>query len=70
MVVPAAFIARGERSGGNKDPRVDAVRGCVAVERGTLVYCIEAADAPECTEIEELPLGSGAGARSRSRGRT
>jgi uncharacterized protein len=26
------------------DPRVDAVRGCVAVERGPLVYCAEAID--------------------------
>ena len=26
------------------DPRVDAIRGCVAIERGPLVYCIEAAD--------------------------
>jgi uncharacterized protein len=26
------------------DPRVDALRGCVALERGPLVYCIEAAD--------------------------
>ncbi len=26
-------------------PRIDAVRGCVAVERGPLVYCLEAADA-------------------------
>ena len=26
------------------DPRVDACRGCVAIERGPLVYCIEAAD--------------------------
>ncbi|MFC4499609.1 MULTISPECIES: hypothetical protein [Streptomyces] len=23
------------------DPRVDAVRGCVAIERGPLVYCLE-----------------------------
>ncbi len=28
------------------DPRVDAVRGCVAVERGPLVYCVEGADHP------------------------
>ncbi|WP_055588740.1 glycoside hydrolase family 127 protein [Streptacidiphilus griseoplanus] len=28
------------------DPRVDAVRGCVAVERGPLVYCLEQADHP------------------------
>jgi uncharacterized protein len=26
------------------DPRIDAIRGCVAIERGPLVYCIEAAD--------------------------
>ena len=28
------------------DPRVDAVRGCVAIERGPLVYCFEQADQP------------------------
>ena len=28
------------------DRRVDAVRGCVALERGPLVYCIETADLP------------------------
>ena len=28
------------------DPRVDAARGCVAIERGPLVYCVEAADLP------------------------
>jgi DUF1680 family protein len=28
------------------DPRVDAVRGCVAIERGPLVYCLEEADQP------------------------
>ena len=26
------------------DPRVDAARGCVAIERGPLVYCVEFAD--------------------------
>jgi DUF1680 family protein len=36
------------------DPRVDAVRGCVAVERGPLVYCVESADLPPETELEEL----------------
>jgi uncharacterized protein len=36
------------------DPRVDAVRGCVAVERGPLVYCLESADLPPETELEEL----------------
>ncbi|NAZ84816.1 glycoside hydrolase family 127 protein [Kineococcus indalonis] len=29
------------------DPRVDAVRGCVAVERGPLVYALEQTDLPE-----------------------
>jgi uncharacterized protein len=28
------------------DPRVDAVRGCVAIERGPLVYCVEQTDHP------------------------
>lgn len=28
------------------DPRIDAVRGCVAVERGPLVYCLESVDHP------------------------
>ncbi len=36
------------------DPRVDAVRGCVAVERGPLVYCVESADLPAGTELEDL----------------
>jgi hypothetical protein len=36
------------------DPRIDAVRGCVAVERGPLVYCVESADAPAGVELEEL----------------
>jgi DUF1680 family protein len=28
------------------DPRADAVRGCVAIERGPLVYCLEQVDHP------------------------
>ncbi len=36
------------------DPRVDAVRGCVAVERGPLVYCVESVDVPETLELEDL----------------
>jgi len=36
------------------DPRVDAVRGCVAVERGPLVYCVESADLPPGVELEDL----------------
>ena len=36
------------------DPRVDAVRGCVAIERGPLVYCLESADLPPDTQLEAL----------------
>lgn len=36
------------------DPRIDAVRGCVAVERGPLVYCVESVDTPSDVELEEL----------------
>jgi len=36
------------------DPRVDAVRGCVALERGPLVYCIESADLPAGVVLEDL----------------
>ncbi|NUP48255.1 MAG: glycoside hydrolase family 127 protein [Catenulispora sp.] len=28
------------------DPRVDAIRGCAAIERGPLVYCLEEGDQP------------------------
>ena len=38
------------------DPRVDAVRGCVAIERGPLVYCIETADLPQGVELEEVRI--------------
>jgi DUF1680 family protein len=36
------------------DPRTDAVRGCVAFERGPIVYCVETADLPEDVALEEL----------------
>jgi DUF1680 family protein len=35
-------------------PRVDAVRGCVALARGPLVYCVEQADHPEDVPVEDL----------------
>ncbi len=38
------------------DPRVDAVRGCVALERGPLVYCVETVDLPAGVHLEELEL--------------
>ena len=36
------------------DPRVDAVRGCVAVERGPLVYCFEQTD--QSARLDELAV--------------
>ncbi|MEV0718133.1 beta-L-arabinofuranosidase domain-containing protein [Asanoa sp. NPDC050611] len=36
------------------DPRVDAVRGCVAFERGPIVYCVESADLPAGVVLEDL----------------
>ncbi|GAA4988028.1 glycoside hydrolase family 127 protein [Kineococcus glutinatus] len=36
------------------DPRVDAVRGCVAVERGPLVYCAEQADVSAPVAVDDL----------------
>jgi len=48
------------------DPRIDAVRGCVAVERGPLVYAIESVDQPEMdlqtVEITTLVPASDTGA--------
>ncbi|KAB8170902.1 glycoside hydrolase family 127 protein [Streptomyces sp. 3MP-14] len=40
--------------------RADALRGCVAVERGPLVYCAEAADQPDGTVLDDLRLNAGA----------
>lgn len=36
------------------DPRVDAVRGCVAVERGPLVLCLESTDLPDGVALEDV----------------
>ena len=40
-------------------PRVDAVRGCVALARGPIVYCIEQADHPGVA-VEDLRIDPGA----------
>ena len=40
------------------DQRIDAIRGCVAFERGPLVYCLETADLPDGVALEELELGA------------
>jgi len=36
--------------------KLDAARGCVAVQRGPLVYCAEAADLEEGTTIEDIAI--------------
>jgi len=38
------------------DPRIDAVRGCLALERGPLVYCVETADLPGDVQLEEVEV--------------
>jgi hypothetical protein len=38
------------------DARLDAARGCVALERGPLVYCIESVDLPPGVRLEEVEL--------------
>ncbi|MFF4252409.1 glycoside hydrolase family 127 protein [Streptomyces sp. NPDC001663] len=42
------------------DPRVDAVRGCVAIERGPLVHCLEGVDQRPGVPFDELTLPYGA----------
>jgi DUF1680 family protein len=40
-------------------PRIDAVRGCVAFERGPLVYCVEEIDAGSADRLEALRIPTG-----------
>jgi DUF1680 family protein len=37
-------------------PRIDAVRGCLAVERGPLVLCAESTDLPDGTAIDDIRI--------------
>jgi uncharacterized protein len=37
-------------------PRIDAIRGCAAIERGPHVYCVEGADAPRGARVDDLRL--------------
>ncbi len=41
------------------DPRLDGARGCVAVERGPLVYCLEAADLTDGVAVDDVMLDTG-----------
>jgi DUF1680 family protein len=38
------------------DPRIDAVRGCAAVERGPVVLCAESIDLPGGAEVADLAV--------------
>jgi uncharacterized protein len=38
------------------NPRIDAVRGCVALERGPVVYCVEQHDLPAGAELAQVAL--------------
>jgi DUF1680 family protein len=38
------------------DPRIDAVRGTLAVERGPLVYCLEDADLPVGVDLADVAI--------------
>jgi uncharacterized protein len=40
------------------DPRIDAVRGTIALERGPLVYAVEDADLPAGTSVETLEVSA------------
>ncbi|MGW6129537.1 beta-L-arabinofuranosidase domain-containing protein [Cellulomonas sp. NPDC055163] len=40
-------------------PRVDAVRGCVALRRGPVVFCLEQADLPAGVALEDVRLAHG-----------
>jgi uncharacterized protein len=42
------------------DSRIDAVRGCVAVERGPEVLCIESLDVPELDSLDALRIDTAA----------
>ncbi|MEU9291272.1 beta-L-arabinofuranosidase domain-containing protein [Streptomyces sp. NPDC048275] len=41
------------------DPRVDAVRGCVAIERGPLVHCLETVDQQPGVRLDDITLPQG-----------
>ena len=39
-------------------PHVDAVRGCLAIERGPLVYCLEHVDLPADVELADVSIAA------------
>ncbi|GAA3738881.1 DUF1680 family protein [Spinactinospora alkalitolerans] len=51
------------------DPRIDAVRGCAAVERGPLVLCAESTD-QDGGDLDDLRVDTGARPRDAASGAT
>jgi DUF1680 family protein len=43
------------------DPRIDATRGCVAVERGPIVMCLESVDLPDDVHVDAVQVDPEAG---------
>jgi DUF1680 family protein len=52
------------------DPRVDALRGTVAVERGPLVLCLESVDLPDGVALEDVRLDTSVAPRVHDDGAT
>jgi DUF1680 family protein len=46
------------------NPRVDALRGCVALQRGPLVYCLEGCDQPAGTDLLDVSVDPGSQPRT------
>ncbi|HVN62318.1 MAG TPA: beta-L-arabinofuranosidase domain-containing protein [Gaiellaceae bacterium] len=42
------------------NPRIDAVRGCLAIERGPVVYCLEELDLPAGVELGDVAVDAAA----------
>lgn len=42
------------------DERIDAVRGCVAIERGPVVMCVESTDLPDGLQVDQIRLDASA----------
>jgi DUF1680 family protein len=51
------------------DARIDAVRGCVAIERGPEVYALESVDLPEGWNLDEAQVDVNAGFRFADAGK-
>jgi DUF1680 family protein len=51
-------------------PRMDAVRDCIAIERGPLVYCLEAPDVPQDVAVDDVRIRVHEAAAARPEHRT